>query len=897
MKKVLVIEDDKSWLATLTASLEAENFKVISAMDGLEGFNLASQGKMDLILLDFMLPSLNGLEICRRLRTRGISTPIIMLTGERKEEVDKILGLELGADDYLIKPFGMKELIARINAVLRRSAPQIPEAVRPSPSTGTLPLPLRELTRGTTFAGRFEVVEELGEGGMGKVYKVIDIRIKETVALKLLRPEIAADKKIIERFQNELKFARKISQRNVCRMFDLNEEQGAHYITMEYVPGEDLKSMIKMTGHLGIGKAVVIAKQVCEGLAEAHKLGVVHRDIKPQNIMIDREGSARIMDFGIARSLKAEGITEVGAMVGTPEYMSPEQVEGKEIDPRSDIYSLGVTLYEMVTGRLPFKGESPLDTALKHKTEKPSDPKILNPQIPEDFSRIILKCLEKNKENRYQSAEEVVFELEKSFPVTETVLPKKEPEAEMVAEMKWKNSIAVLPFADISLQKDQEYFCDGMTEDIITKLSRLEELKVISRTSVMRYKKAYKDIKEIGKELGVATILEGSIRREKDNIRVNTQLVNVQDGFQLWADVFDRKLESVFEVQDEVSQAIADALKIKLTPKRVEALKVGRPRNIDAYEYVLKGMHFINSKYVISHREDDFKAAIKMFKKAYELDPNYVFAYTGLCWAYQHHYQITGNRADLALVVRNAEKAYKINPNLVETNGAIAWVYFLKGEQDEAYLSYKRALEINPNILGINHLISLFFRNLGLLWQSIEYSNRNIELDPFFLPAHSVRNRCLVYAGEFEKASAAIRKSLEVEPDNFWSLQDCSLLCIMMRKIGEAEGFLDRVEKISPNYPGNKSYKALLFAAKGEKKKALAFQKNGVIYSLLGMKDKALDYIDKEIAEGKEHFQYSYFPLAHSPFYDSLRDEPRFKDIVKEQERKYEERLKKYGKL
>ena len=212
MRKVLIIEDDKIWLETLTVSLEAENFKVISATDGEEGFKLACQEKVDLILLDFILPSLNGLEICRRLRAKGVSTPIIMLTGEKKEEIDKILGLELGADDYLIKPFGMKELVARINAVLRRSRPEIPEAERPSPRTDTLQLPLKELTRGTTFAGRFEVVEELGEGGMGKVYKVIDIRIEETVALKLLRPEVVADQKIIERFRNELKFARKISR-------------------------------------------------------------------------------------------------------------------------------------------------------------------------------------------------------------------------------------------------------------------------------------------------------------------------------------------------------------------------------------------------------------------------------------------------------------------------------------------------------------------------------------------------------------------------------------------------------------------------------------------------------------------------------------------------------------
>ncbi len=899
MRKVLIIEDDKIWLETLTAFLEAENFEVISATDGEEGYQLACNEKVDLILLDFILPSLNGLEICRRLRTRGVSTPIIILTGEKKEEVDKISALELGADDYLIKPFGMKELVARINAVLRRSKPEIPQAQRLSPRTETLRPRLKELTRGSIFAGRYEVVEELGEGGMGKVYKVIDKKIDEVVALKLLRPEIAADLQTIERFRNELKFARKISQRNVCRMYDLSEEEETHYITMEYVPGEDLKSMIKMMGHLSLGKAVLIARQVCEGLAEAHRLGVVHRDIKPRNIMIDREGSARIMDFGIARSLKAEGKTAAGTMIGTPEYMSPEQVEGKEVDQRSDLYSLGVTLYEMVTGRLPFKGESPLATALKHKSEKPPNPRMLNPQIAEDFSRMILKCLEKDKDKRYQSAEDVLFELnrmEKAFPLTEKALIQREPEREVTAG-KWRNSIAVLPFADISLQKDQEYFCDGMTEDIITKLSRLEELKVISRTSVMRYKRAYKDIKEIGRELGVATILEGSIRREKDKIRVSAQLINVEDGFHLWADVFDRRLESVFEVQDEVSQAIADALKIKLTPTRVEALKVGRPGNIDAYEYVLKGMHFINSKYVISHREDDFKAAVKMLKKAYELDPHYVFAYTGLCWAYQHHYQITGKRGDLVLVIKNARNAYEMNPDLVETNGAIAWVHFLKGEQDEAYQSYKRASEINPNVPGINHLIALFFRNLGLLWQALEYSKRNIELDPFFLPAHSVRNRCLIYSGELGKASVHIKKSLEVEPDNFWSLQDYSLLSIVKRKIDEAEHFLARVEKISPNYPGNRFYRALLLAAKGDSQRALALQKNGVIYALLGMKDKALDYIHKEIAKGKEHFQYSYLPLAHSSLFDSIRDEPRFQDIVKKQEKKYKERMKKYGKL
>ena len=296
--------------------------------------------------------------------------------------------------------------------------------------TETLETPKEELTTGSTFAGRYQIIEELGKGGMGKVYKANDTDIKEKVAIKLIKPEISTNKKTIERFQNELKFARKIRHKNVCQMYDLNREEGTYYITMEYVEGENLKNMIRMSRQLGIGTAISVAKQVCEGLAEAHKLGVVHRDLKPSNIMIDREGSVRILDFGIARSLKEKGITGAGVMIGTPEYMSPEQVEAKETDQRSDIYSLGVILYEMVTGKVPFEGDTPFTIGMKHKGEIPKDPKEVNSQIPEDLSRVILRCLEKDKEKRYQSAGELRSELtriEQGIPTTEREIPKRKP--------------------------------------------------------------------------------------------------------------------------------------------------------------------------------------------------------------------------------------------------------------------------------------------------------------------------------------------------------------------------------------------------------------------------------------------------------------------------------------
>jgi predicted ATPase/class 3 adenylate cyclase len=287
--------------------------------------------------------------------------------------------------------------------------------------TRTLETPIEELTQGTLFANRYEIIEELGQGGMGRVYRALDKELKEEVALKLIKPEIAADEKTIERFRNELKFARKIAHRNVCKMYHLAKGEESPYITMEYVLGEDLKSFIRKKGRLTDEEIISIAKQVCKGLSEAHELGVVHRDLKPQNIMIDKNGRIKIMDFGIAHSLEAPGVTKAGVMIGTPEYMSPEQVEGKKVDQRSDIYSLGIVLYEMITGQVPFEGDTPLSIAYKHKHEIPPDPRKINDQTAEAVSSLVLKCLEKDKEKRYQSAEEVLSELtletpHKSFP-------------------------------------------------------------------------------------------------------------------------------------------------------------------------------------------------------------------------------------------------------------------------------------------------------------------------------------------------------------------------------------------------------------------------------------------------------------------------------------------------
>jgi serine/threonine protein kinase len=353
---------------------------------------------------------------------------------------------------------------------------QLIETKEPDASfTKTLETPMENLTRGTVFAGRYEIIEELGRGGMGKVYRVEDRKIKEEIALKLIKPEIVADIKTIERFRNELKLARKIRHKNVCQMFDLGEWKGTHFITMEYISGEDLKSFIRRSKQLSIPAAIAIAEEVCKGLKEAHNLGIIHRDLKPSNIMIDRDGNARIMDFGIARTLKDKGITGSGVMIGTPEYMSPEQAGGKELDESSDLYSLGVILFEMVTGQLPFEGETPLSIAIKHKSEAPPDPGEVNPHISDTLRGLILRCLAKDPQKRYRKTEDLLLNLQK------IEIP--EPESNKRAKSLWKSSIAVLPFKNMSADHEQEYFCEGLSEELINALTQIKDLRVVARTS------------------------------------------------------------------------------------------------------------------------------------------------------------------------------------------------------------------------------------------------------------------------------------------------------------------------------------------------------------------------------------------------------------------------------
>jgi serine/threonine protein kinase/Tfp pilus assembly protein PilF len=802
----------------------------------------------------------------------------------------------------------------------------------PAPPTKTLEAPKEALTTGSTFAGRYQIIEELGQGGMGRVYKATDTKINEKVALKLIMPEIASDKKTLERFGNELRIARKITHKNVGKMFDINEDKGTHFITMEYVSGQDLKGFIRQSGQMGVGTAISISKQICEGLSEAHKTGVIHRDLKPSNIMIDREGNVRIMDFGIARSLKEKGITGAGVMIGTPEYMSPEQAEAKEVDQRTDIYSLGVIIYEMVTGRVPFEGDTALSIAMKHKDEAPKDPKEYNAQIPDDLRNLILKCLEKDKERRFQSAGEVLAELEnieKGIPATDIAIPKGKPLTSkeitvtfglkkllvpglafvaivVIGLILWKPwiprevpsssteipSIAILPFDDSSPEKDQEYFCNGLAESIINVLTKVDGLRVPAKTSSFSFKGKESTIQEIGEKLDVDTILEGSVQKSGDRVRISARLVNVADESHLWSEQYDSDLDDIFAVQDKIALAIVDNLKVHLGGGERETVTKRYTENAEAYNLYLLGRHFWDKR-----TESDMLKSIEYFNKALEADPEYALAYAGIAdahitmaeWGFQQAEQAYPKARELA------QKALELDPLLAEPFSSLAVVKRLYDwDWTGAETDSKRAIELDPNYATGHFRYAEYLVAMGRFDEAISEIGKALDLDPLSPIVHVAGALVNFYARQYEKSLEMCQKALELDPNfraaHIWLAYNH----YYMKNYDEY--YLER--------------KNLLLESAGPEKIEL-HEKLYEIYRTSGIEDAAqyiIDLLKKEQELGdispedfidpyvllqdkeellnvlEECYERRSWPMhliKVDPYFDFIRSEPRFKAILK----------------
>ena len=703
----------------------------------------------------------------------------------------------------------------------------------------TLQVPAEALARGTLFAGRFEILEKLGDGGMGTVYRVLDTKIQEEIALKLLRLGIVTDPTAVERFKNELKLARRIIHRNICRMYDLNEEAGLPYITMEYVPGEDLRSLLRRAGRLSIEKILSVARQVCDGLAEAHRLDVVHRDLKPANIMIDREGSVHIMDFGIARLQTGSELTEAGTLVGTPDYMSPEQAEGLPADRRSDIYSFGVILYEMVTGRVPFGGETPLGVALKHKTDIPAPPGELNSQSPSALNRLIIKCLEKQPERRQQNAAELLSELaEIEAEISGSKIPPAEkkpfigPIREAANSGELRQSIAVLPFKDMSPQRDQDYFCEGLAEEIINALAQVKGLRVAARTSSFSFKGKESDIREIGRLLSVASILEGSVQKAGNRLRVTVQLINIADGFHLWSERFDRSIKDVFAVQDEISMAVVDKLKIDLREGEKEKITKRHTQSQAAHELFLKGRYYYNRRY-----QGDMIRAVACYEKAVKKDPNYALPYVGIGDVFHIFGLWSHMPPEICYANTKAvlEKALEIDNTIGELYTSLAALaQYCEGDMAKAEQYYLRSIELSPDYTYAHGWYAIMLGALGRAEEALREADRAIASDPLFSLAYAFKGIALFGLGRAEEAREQIAKAIAMNPEQ--------PMCYLF------QGFAYMVKDAVPEKAVESLKKAVKFGI------PFGLGWLGLAYAVAGHRDEALKILARMEAMEKEPY-------------------------------------------
>jgi serine/threonine-protein kinase len=753
--------------------------------------------------------------------------------------------------------------------------------------------------------GPYEIVAPLGAGGMGEVYRARDTRLERDVAVKVLPESLLADAEALARFEREAKLVAALSHPNILAIHDVGSDAGASYAVTELLEGETLRDRMN-AAPVPLRKAVNYGRQIARGLAAAHGRGIVHRDLKPENVFVTSDGHVKILDFGLARrdAPAATGGSEAptlartipGTILGTVGYMSPEQVRGEAADHRTDIFSLGVVLYELVFGESAFRAETSVETMAAILREDPVGLRRRG-AAPQEIVRILARCLEKRPEERFQSASDLAFVLQmfeqteapepiEEAPVSGTRAPVATPSRPTISDSS-RASIAVLPFRNMSAEKENEYFTDGITEEIIHALSKIEALRVASRTSSFAFKEKAEDVRRIGEQLGVRTVLEGSVRRSGSRLRVSAELVNVADGYQLWSERYDREMEDVFAIQDEISLAIANTLKVRLLAGEEGALVSRATEDVEAYNHYLKGKYFFNRRVP--------RQAIAEFERAIARDPGYAPAHTGLADAYCI-FAFYGGIPTLDAFAKAraaASKAHDLEPDSPETHISLGLVeHYFGWDFDREDREFSRAIELAPRSAAAHSWLGLKRAFLGDPIEARASAVKATELEP--LSPNVYVNVAWTYFAErrFPEAEREIRRGLELDPDALYPLWACGLTLGMLGRHEEAvathEKAVGLTERSQTWYLG---HLGASYGTAGRRADALRILEElrerssreyvapfHVAFVHLGLKDYDAAVAALELAVEQRN-ALAWWPKSAAQ-YDPLRSHPRFDSVI-----------------
>jgi serine/threonine-protein kinase len=734
------------------------------------------------------------------------------------------------------------------------------------------------------LSGRYTIDRELGQGGMAIVFLAHDLRHDRKVALKVLRPEVASEIGA-DRFLREIKLAAGLTHHHILPLYDSGQAEGLLFYVMPNMEGLSLRERIDAEQQLPLDEALRIAREVASALDYAHRHNVVHRDIKPENILL-HEGSAMVADFGIGKALSDAGneITQTGMALGTPSYMSPEQAAGEpDVDGRSDLYSLGCVLYEMLAGEPPFTG--PTAQAIIAKRFVSPIPQVrATRDVPETIDDAVTRLLARTPVDRFPSAAEFAEAIQ-SIQAEGATPPgmraqKKSPPA--------KQSIAVVPLANMSADPENEYFSDGMTEEIINALAHLPGVQVASRTSSFAFKGKEVDVREIGDKLAVANVLEGSVRKVGNRIRLTAQLIDVANGYHLWSETYDRQLEDIFAIQDEISRAIVDALKVRLVGEP-EQIVAPATENIQAYNLYLKGRFFYH-KYSGS---EYFRKALDFFQLALEKDPGYGRAYSGIAdvWTGLADWWVAPGEA-YPRAKEAAQKALELEPALAEAFAALGKVRgwyewdFAAAERD-----LRQAVKLNPNYAEAHFALGSVLPSIGQLDEAIEALRKALVLDP--LAPHHGRwlGRMLLYRGDCTGAIEQSRRTLEIDPNYCQSLLDIGSAYLGLGQPDLALEWYRKSQSLESSVRAYDSFIVRALAALGEREEAGAIMERleeeakqsyvraeimAMGYAALGEHDSAFARLDEALEARSAGLVY----LHLDPGYEPLRSDPRFATLV-----------------